>query len=150
MLATLIQMLAAGEAVYVAGRVRRAVVVYTVAAIAFSIGSGFFLVAAFMVVARRFGSLEAALGFGAGFVVIAGVALVVHSIRSKILARRRAKELRSTQFKALAGATAFAILPSLLKGRGGLLQIVAPILAIAAIAIYNEHKGAARPEDDPK
>lgn len=145
MLATLIQTLASGEPAFVAKRVRRAMVDYTVAAIALSIGFGFLIAAALMVAGERFGYIQACLGFGVGFIAIAGAALIYHRIRSGMAARRRVAETRATQIKTLAGATAIALLPTLLKSRGGLLQLALPALAMAAYAIYKENA----PTDDP-
>jgi hypothetical protein len=149
MLATLIQSIAAGETSRAAKRVRRAAIDYLIAGICLVIGVGFLIAAAFIFVAERYGSLYTSLGFAFIFIALAGAALVVHRILSGMQAKRRAEEARAAQLKTLAGAAAFAILPTLLKGRGGLLEILTPVIAMAAYAIYKEHSDQARDDDPP-
>jgi len=148
MLATLIQTIANGNTSHAAKRVRRAMIDFAIAGIALAIGLGFLIAAGFMVAMKEFGAIYAALGFGVGFIAIAGAALIVHRILSGMAARRRAEEARATQLKTLAGATAFAVLPALLKGRGGFMEIVTPILAMAAYAIYKENAASAQADEN--
>lgn len=139
MLAVLIQSLAAGETMRVAKRVRRAMIDYLIAGVCLAIGVGFLIAAGYIFVAERYGALYTALGFGLGFIAIAGIALAVHAIRSRLEAKRRAEEARKAQLTTLAGAAALTVLPALLKGRGGVLQMLAPLLAMAAYTIYREN-----------
>jgi hypothetical protein len=139
MLAALIQSIVSGETTRAAQRVRRAVIDYMIAGICLAIGVGFLIAAAYIFVADRYGPLYTAIGFGLGFIALAGVALIVHRIISGIRAKRRAEEARAAQLQALAGAAAFAILPALLKGRGGLISLLAPIAAMVAYAIIREN-----------
>ena len=148
MLATLIQTIANGEPAFIARRISRAVISYAVAGIALAIGAGFLIAAAYMVAAARFGPLETTLGFGIGFIVIAGITLIVHRIRSGMIAKRRAAEAKASQLKTLAGITAISLLPRLLKGRGGLLEIAAPVIALAAYAIFKENAGDGKSDKD--
>jgi hypothetical protein len=148
MLATLIQSIAAGETSRAAKRVRRAAIDYLIAGICLAIGVGFLIGAAFIFVSERYGPLYTSLGFAFIFIALAGVALVVHRIVSGMQAKRRAEEARAAQLKTLAGAAAFAILPTLLKGRGGIVEILTPILAMAAYAIYKENGERAQDEED--
>jgi formate/nitrite transporter FocA (FNT family) len=139
MLAQVIQFIAAGETSRAAQRIRRAMTSYLIAGICLAIGIGFLIAAGYIFVAERYGPLWTAVGFGAGFILMAGVALIVHRIVSTVQARKRAEEARAAQMTALAGALTVAVLPSLLKGRGGLLQIIVPALAMAGYAIYKEN-----------
>jgi len=147
MLAALIQSIVSGETTRAAKRVRRAMIDYVIAGICMGIGLGFLIAAAYIFVAERYGALYTAIGFGLGFIALAGVALIVHRIISGIQAKRRAEEARAAQVQAIAGAAAFAILPALLKGRGGLLSLLAPVAAMVAYAIFKENSDRAGDED---
>lgn len=147
MIAALIQSIVSGETTRAAKRVRRAVIDYMIAGICLAIGVGFLIAAAYIFVAERYGPLYTALGFGLGFIALAGVALIVHRIIAGIRAKRRAEEARAAQLQALAGATVFAILPALLKGRGRLLSLLAPVAAMVAYAIIKENIDSEAGED---
>lgn len=147
MLAALIQSIVSGETTRAAKRVRRAVIDYMIAGICLAIGVGFLIAAAYIFVADRYGPLYTAIGFGLGFIALAGVALIVHRIISGIQAKRRAEEARAAQLQALAGATAFAILPAFLKGRGGIVSLLASIAAMVAYAIIKENSDREAEED---
>ena len=147
MLAALIQSIVSGETTRAAKRVRRAMIDYVIAGICLGIGLGFLIAAAYIFVAERYGALYTAIGFGLGFIALAGLALIVHRIISGIQAKRRAEEARAAQVQAIAGAAAFAILPALLKGRGGLVSLLAPVAAMVAYAIFKENSDRAGDED---
>lgn len=147
MLAQLIQFIASGETSRAAKRIRRAMIDYVIAGICLAIGIGFLIAAGYIFVAERYGPLWTAVGFGVGFIVLSGIALIVHRLVSGYQEKKRAEEARAAQMTALAGALAVAVLPSLLKGRGSLLQIVAPALAMAGYAIYKENSERSPPED---
>jgi hypothetical protein len=147
MLAALIQSIVSGETTRAAKRVRRAMIDYMIAGICLAIGLGFLIAAAYIFVAERYGPLYTAIGFGLGFIALAGVALIVHRIISGIQAKRRAEEARAAQMQAIAGAAAFAILPALLKGRGGLVSLLAPVAAMVAYAIFKENSDLGRDDD---
>ena len=147
MLAALIQSIVSGETTRAAKRVRRAAIDYMIAGICLAIGVGFLIAAAYIFVAERYGPLYTAIGFGLGFIALAGVALIVHRIISGIQAKRRAEEARAAQMQAIAGAAAFAILPALLKGRGGLVSLLAPVAAMVAYAIFKENSDLGRDDD---
>jgi predicted membrane channel-forming protein YqfA (hemolysin III family) len=148
MLASLISGFASGETLAAIRRARAAAVVYAVAALAALCGLGFLVGAAYIWTAGRYGSVAASLGFGAGFLVIAGLILLVHRILAGSRARRRAKR-RDADLKAIGIAAALAMLPTLLKGKGGLSFILGPAVALAAYAIYRENvKPGAGDRDD--
>lgn len=139
MLAKLVQAFTAIDATRAARRVRRAVITFAIAGLCLFLGVAFLIAAGFMLAVERFGAVHACLGFGAIFMGLAVAALAAHRILTARAARRRAQEAKATQIKTLAGATAMAVLPALLKGRGGVLQLALPLLAMAAYAIYKEN-----------
>lgn len=148
MLASLISGLASGEIVAAVHRARTAAIVYMLAALAALCGLGFLVGAAYVWVAGRYGPMAACIGFGVGFLVIAGVILLIHRLSAGARARRRA-QLRNADIKAAGIAAAFAALPLLLRGKGGLGTILGPAIALAAYAIYRENMkpGADDPDD---
>jgi EamA domain-containing membrane protein RarD len=141
MLASLIAAFVSGEAANAARRAKGAVIAYVVVAILALTGIGFLVGAAYVVAARRFGSVEAAIGFGVAFILIALLILLVRKIAASMRARRSRR--RAVDIATIAGAAAVSALPLLLR-KGGASGLVVPLIAIAAYAIYREHK-----KDDP-
>ncbi|MER8862691.1 hypothetical protein NKI19_03085 [Mesorhizobium sp. M0751] len=151
MLASLISGLASGETIAAVQRARVAAIVYSVAALAALCGLGFLVGAAYIWAAARYGPMAASLSFGIGFLAIAGLILLVYRMSAGSRARRRAKR-RSADMKAIGITAALAVLPALLKGKGGLAKgglgaILGPAIALAAYAIYRENVN--RGSDDP-
>lgn len=138
MLAPLISALASGEAIAAMRRARTAAIVYGLAAVAALCGLGFLLGAAYIWAADRYGSMAACLGFAAGFLVLAGLIVLIHQLAAGTRARRRARR-RNADLKALGITAALAVLPALLKGKGGKGVILGPMIALAAYAIYREN-----------
>ncbi|MER9374608.1 hypothetical protein [Mesorhizobium sp. M0491] len=149
MLATLISGLASGETVAAIYRARTAAIVYMIAMAAALCGLGFLVGAAYIWTAMRYGPLAAALGFGVGFLVLAGVVLLVYRISAGSRARRRAQR-RNADMKAIGITAALAVLPSLLKGKGGLGVILGPAVALAAYAIYRENVKSDDPDESER
>ncbi|TPN49317.1 MULTISPECIES: hypothetical protein [unclassified Mesorhizobium] len=154
LLASLLSGFASGETLAAVRRARTAAIVYALAALAALCGLGFLVGAAYIWAAARYGSLAAALSFGVGFLVVAGLVLLIHRLMSGARARREAKR-RKTDMKAIGVTAALALLPTLLKGTGGLKGkgglgiILGPAVALAAYAIYRENSkpGADHPDD---
>jgi hypothetical protein len=149
MLASLISGLASGETVAAMRRARTAAIVYGLAISAALCGLGFLVAAAYIWTATRYGSLAAALGFGAGFLVLAGLILRIYQISAGARARRRAQR-RNADMKAIGIAAALAVLPALLKGKGGLGVILGPAVALAAYAIYRENVKSDDSDEDER
>jgi len=146
-LTSLIAGLASGETAAALKRARLAAIFYSLAALASLCGIGFLVGAAYIWFARRYGSIEASLGFGIGFLVIAGLLLVVFQISAGTRKRRRERRLKA-DMTAIGVSTALALLPTLLRGKGGLGLLASPIVALAAYAIYRENaKPHGRPGD---
>ncbi|RWK93078.1 MAG: hypothetical protein EOR45_27120, partial [Mesorhizobium sp.] len=100
MLASLLSGLASGEAVAAVRRARTAAIVYALAALAALCGLGFLVGAAYVWVAGRYGPMAACLVFGLGFLVIAGLLLLIHRLSAGARARRRARR-RTADIKAV-------------------------------------------------
>lgn len=137
-----------GEASAAAKRARRSAVEYAIMAIAALLGIGFLLLAGYIVAARRYGELEAALGFGGGFLVLALAALIIHRMSARARARR-AREKISRDAMAVAGALALTALPSLLSKRGIVAGMAIPLVSAIAYAIYRENSGEDDDDDAP-
>ncbi|ESY27052.1 MULTISPECIES: hypothetical protein [unclassified Mesorhizobium] len=147
MLAPLISALASGEAIAAMRRARTAAIVYGFATVAALCGLGFLLGAAYIWAADRYGSMAACLGFAAGFLVLAGLIVLIHQLAAGTRARRRARR-RNADLKALGITAALAVLPALLKGKGGKGVILGPMIALAAYAIYRENVKPDRGDPD--
>jgi hypothetical protein len=137
-LTSLIAGLASGETAAVVRRARLAAIAYGIAGLAALCGVGFLIAAGYIWTSRHYGPLAAALGFGIGFLVLAGLIILVFRLSAGAQARKRARERRS-DMAAIGAATALAVLPSLLRGKGGLGLVLAPAAALAAYAIYREN-----------
>ncbi|MBL8576442.1 MAG: hypothetical protein JNK47_04390 [Mesorhizobium sp.] len=138
MLASLLASLASGETVLALKRARRMATIYLMAVISGSIGAGFLLAAAYIWTARQLGSLEAALIFGAVFIVAALIILLVYKLTAGSRARRASRQ-RKSDLTALATAAGIAALPTLLRRPLGLSTLLVPGLAVIAYAIYREN-----------
>lgn len=121
-------------------RVRNAVIIYAISAGLFAVGIGFLVGAGDIATARQLGSLYASLAFGAGFVVLALVIFALYHIAAAIAERRRARERRAAQMSSLMAAV-LALLPTLLRSRSGLVELLMPVLTFLAYTIYRENSG---------
>jgi uncharacterized membrane protein (DUF485 family) len=140
MLASIIRSLASGEVSDIFGRVRRAAIIYALAAMAAICGVGFLVAAGFVAAVQRLGAIPAAIYFGIGFIVIAILLVGIYSaVEAGVRARRR-KKARKAELSGVLGAAALAALPSLLRSRLGVLEVLAPFAAIAAYEVYKENR----------
>jgi len=150
-LVSLISALASGEAMAAMQRARMTAILYGLAAVLALCGVGFLIGAAYVWLAARFGPLATSLGFGIGFLVLAGLILVIHKLAVSARGRRRARE-RQADMTAMGIAAGLALLPALLRSKAGLGAVVmAPALAVVAYAIYRENAKPPKqgPEDTP-
>jgi len=147
-LVSLISALASGEAMAALQRARMTAILYGLAAIFALCGVGFLIGAAYIWLAARYGPLATSLGFGIGFLVVAGLILVAHQLTTRMRSRRRARR-RQADMTAVGITAALALLPALAKSKGGLGAIVAPALAVVAYAIYRENAKPRPPKPDP-
>ncbi|WP_353644454.1 hypothetical protein [Mesorhizobium sp. WSM2239] len=139
MLASLIASFASGETALALRRAKRAAIAYLLAGVAALCGIGFLIGAIYIWASGRYGAIEAALGIGVIFLLLSGVILIVHTTTARVQARR-AKERRASDMTAVAVASTLAILPTLLRGKAGLGTVIAPVVALAAYAIYRENR----------
>jgi hypothetical protein len=149
LLVSLISGFASGETAAAMRRARTAAIIYVLAMLAALCGLGFLVGAAYIWVAARYGSLAAALGFGAGFLIIAGLILLIHQLMSGARARREARR-RNADMKMIGITAALAVLPALLKGKAGLGLILGPAAALVAYAIYRENVKPDDPDEDER
>ncbi|WP_315924906.1 hypothetical protein [Mesorhizobium sp. SP-1A] len=146
LLTSLITGLASGEAYAALRRARLAAILYSLAGLCCLCGIGFLIGAAFIWSERHFGPMASALGFGIGFLVLAGVFVLAFRISGSSRRRRREKR-RKADMTAIGVSTALALLPTLLRGKGRLSLLASPIVALAAYAIYRENAGRHNDDD---
>jgi hypothetical protein len=121
-------------------RARNAAIAYLLALAAFLCGVGFLIGAGYIAAAQQYGSFTASLGFGIAFVILAILIFGIYEIASAISEKRRAKERRAAQMSSLLAA-ALTLLPTLLRSRVGLAELLAPVVAFIAYMIYKENTG---------
>ncbi|MDG4896731.1 phage holin family protein [Mesorhizobium sp. WSM4976] len=147
-LVSLISALASGEAIAALQRARMAAILYGLAAVFALCGVGFLIGAAYIWLAARYGPLATSLGFGIGFLVVAGLIIVIHKLTASARGKRRARR-RQADMTAVGVTAALALLPALAKSKGGLAVIAAPALAVVAYAIYRENTRPPPPKQGP-
>ena len=130
------------------GRARRAAIAYVIAGLCGLVGLGFLIGSLYAVLAPRFGSPATALGFGVGFLLVAGLVLLINAIVAarvrKVTAARRRSELTT-----IAAAAAASILPGLLRGKVTPLSLAAaPVLAAIVYALLREKPHDGDTHDD--
>ncbi|MBZ9826375.1 phage holin family protein [Mesorhizobium sp. CA18] len=148
-LVSLISALASGEAMAALHRARTAAILYGLAAIFALCGVGSLIGAAYIWLAVRYGPIATSLGFGIGFLVVAGLILVIHKLAAGMRSKRRARR-RQANMTAAGVTAALALLPALAKSKGGLGAVVAPALAVVAYAIYRENTKSGPSKPDPE
>ncbi|TIP02100.1 MAG: phage holin family protein [Mesorhizobium sp.] len=148
-LVSLISALASGEAMAALQRARITAIIYGFAAIFALCGVGFLIGAAYIWLAARYGPLATSLGFGIGFLVLAGLIIVIHKLTASARAKRRVRR-RQADMTAVGVTAALALLPALARSRGGLAAIAAPALAVVAYAIYRENTRPPPPRQGPE
>ncbi|TIQ36035.1 MAG: phage holin family protein [Mesorhizobium sp.] len=147
-LVSLISALASGEASAALRRARMTAILYGLAGVFALCGIGFLLGAAYIWLAERYGPLATSLGFGIGFLVLAGLILVIHKLTAGMRARRRARR-RKADMTAVGVTAALALLPALAKSKGGMGALLAPAVALVAYAIYRENVKPGSQDKDP-
>ncbi|RST85094.1 hypothetical protein EJC49_17630 [Aquibium carbonis] len=147
MIGPLVAAIASANAPRMARRLRRAVIDYAIAGVAFVLGIGFLLVAAFIWAARRWGGLEAAIGFGLGFLLLSVLTLMVHRMVTARRLRRLAERQKADQVRSMATAAAVAAVPALIRQVGIVGSLALPLAALAAYAIWQENRP--RTPDEP-
>lgn len=146
MLLSLMSSLASGEAADAARRAKRTFIllalagVFALCALVFFVGAGFFATA------EEVGLVEAALIFGAGFLILALIIYVILKILNRAQARKASKRRRS-ELLALGTTALAAALPSLLAGRRGSMALATPVLVALTYLVYRENTQESHPDD---
>lgn len=148
MLATLIANIASGEALLALRRAKITVIVYLLCAILALTGVIFLLVAAYLLAATRYGTIEAALGFGVGFILLGVLVLIVFKLTTRTR-RRRAANRRKDELATVAAATALALLPALANRKSAATLLMVPFLGVLGYRIYRENSPKPKPPPDP-
>ncbi|MEV8805262.1 hypothetical protein AB0V92_31445, partial [Mesorhizobium ciceri] len=99
--------------------------------------------------ARRGGARGAGGGGGGGWGGGGAATLLTTRLPGGAPARRRPQR-RNADMKAIGVTAALAVLPSLLKGKGGLGAILGPAVALAAYAIYRENVKSDDPDESER
>jgi len=136
--AKLLTLFLAGEASEMKRRLRTALIAYVIGGLAALMAFIFFLVAAFIAAAFRWGAVEAAVGFAIGFAVIAIVVLGVYQLTAQ--ARRRELERRRAANASMAAsASAMTAIPALLGKKGLGANVALLVLAgLGGFAAYRQ------------
>ena len=138
MFASLLAGLVSGETIDAARRARRAAITYAICLSLAGFGLLFFIGALYLWAARHLGPIEASLIFGAVFLGLALIVLVIHKLTASSK-MRRAAEQRKSDFTKVGIATAIAVLPGLLRSKAGLGVLMVPAVALLAYVIYREN-----------
>lgn len=142
MLASIFEALSGLDTSRAARRFRRAFIDFALSGAAFLVGVGFLVAAGFIFASNRYGPLYTSFGFGIGFIVLSALILVVHRAIASHRRRQREEEQKQAQFASMVGATALAVLPALIRARGGLGGMMLPAAALAAYVIFREQFGS--------
>lgn len=135
---SLIAGLASGETAAAVKRAKLAAIAYGLAAMAALCGIGFLIGALYVWTSRHYGALEASLGFGVGFLVLAGLIMLVFRLGARARARRLRRR-RSADMTALGATALVALLPTLARSKAGPGLILGPAAALLAYVIYREN-----------
>lgn len=136
-MAQLLTLLFAGEASDMKQRLRTALISYMLGAFAVLMALVFFIVAAYIAAAFRWGAVQAAVGFAIGFLLLGLVVLGAYKIA--VEARKREQQRRRAANATMAAsASAMTMLPALL-GKKGIGANVA-LLVLAGVGGYAAYR----------
>lgn len=136
MLGRLLALLATGEAAGLKQRVKSAAIAYGIIAIATLLALAFLLLAAYLAAAARWGAIEAALWFGVGFLMVSAVAFAIYRLVAR--AQRRARRQQRMDTGLVAGASAMALLPTVLGKKAGGIGLLLVLASVAGLVAYRE------------
>lgn len=136
-MAQLLTLLLAGEASDMKQRLRTALISYILGAFAIMMALLFFVVAAYVAAAFRWGAVQAAIGFAIGFLLLGLVVLGAYKIT--VEARKREQQRRRAANATMAAsASAMTMLPAML-GKKGIGANVA-LLVLAGVGGYAAYR----------
>jgi hypothetical protein len=139
MLASLLAAIASGEALASVRRAKLAAIIYAIVLLLAALGLGFLILAGYLYAAAHYGTIEAAVGFGAAFLILSLFVLLVFKLTAGARARREAQR-RKSELATVAAASALAILPALASRKSGLGLVLAPLLAAVGYQILKENQ----------
>lgn len=144
MLGSMILGTASAEAGIAVKRAKAAVAAYAAGGILLILGLGFLLLAAYAWAANRYGPVQAALGFGGGFILIGAVVIFAHRV-SSTRKRRIDEARRAAEARSLATTAAISSLPTAIASP----QTV-PLIGLAGAfavgyAIFRENRRPPKP-----
>lgn len=147
MIKSLFGALLAGETRQLAARARLAAICYGLAGLCFLIAAGFVIAAGFIALAEQVGSLEAALWFAGGFLLLSLVIFTIQAVMRRAAERRRRAE-RASEWQALAIASALTLLPGLARSKLGLAALLTPLVGLVAWRVIEENRTPRTPDSE--
>jgi len=145
MFARLIALLATGEAAAVKRRIKTAAIFYAAAGFLGLLAVVFLALAAYLAAASQWGPIAAALWFGIGLLVLSAIVFIAYRITAR--SRRRA-EMGKRAESMMVGASALAMLPSLVGKKRGWLTALTVLAGLAGYAAYTEMTRRSRRDGD--
>lgn len=137
MLARLFALLATGEAALIRRRVKTTAVAYAALAVAAFLTFMFVVLAAYLAAAVRWGAIQSAIWFAVGSFVLMVLIYLIYKATDR--AQRRARQRkRMADTSMLAGASAMAMLPALMRRKGGMSAVLLALAGVAGYAVYRE------------
>ncbi|WP_309085112.1 hypothetical protein [Chelativorans sp.] len=145
MFARLLALLATGEAAAVKRRLKTAVMFYAAAGLVALLALVFLLVALYLWAAAHWGATATALWFGVGLLIVSGLIFIAYRVTAR--ARRRAAMGKRAE-SMMVGASALAMLPTLVGRRGSWTTALVLLAGLAGYAAYNEYMRRMGQRDD--
>ncbi|MBZ9654409.1 hypothetical protein [Phyllobacterium lublinensis] len=130
--------LAAGEVGLAIARAKRSAMFMAIIAIFAAIGCFFLLVAAYIVLAERYGEMRASLtlaGCGFGLAILAYVIMKI----SEAVARNRQRDRAKVETSTLLTIAALAAAPAVLRSRA-LLMLAIPVVAFGGLSLLTKKR----------
>jgi len=134
MFARLFALLATGEAAAIKRRLRTAIVFYAAAVSTAFMALVFLVLSAYLWAASHWGATRTAMWFGIGFLLLSAVIFIAYRVTAR--ARRRAAMGKRAETM-MVGASALAMLPSLVGRRA---RWTMPLILLAGLAGYAAYR----------
>ncbi|WP_011582416.1 MULTISPECIES: hypothetical protein [Chelativorans] len=145
MFARLIALLATGEAAAVKRRIKTAAIFYLAAGFLGFLAVIFLVLAAYLAAATRWGAIATAVWFGLGLLVLSAVIFIAYRISAR--SRRRA-EMSKRAESMMVGASALAMLPSLVGKKRNWVTAVMVLAGLGGYLAYTELMRRSRRAED--
>lgn len=139
MLARLLTLLTTGEVSILKRRIMVSSIAYGLAGIFGLFGLVFLVMAGFMWTAEQIGPMAAAIYFGLGFFGLVVLTLIGLRIASALLRRAQRRKLAADR-NMVAGASAMAMLPTLMSKKGGFSAAMVTLAGFAGYMAWREYE----------